>query len=142
MYHAMKVKVSLLTCREAETGTMANSNAFALYCRDMQDLAQESFQVLTLNQKNMILDRHLISLGSLSACAVHPREVLRPAILNSAAAICILHNHPSGDPKPSNDDQAMTKRIKSACELMGINLLDHIIIGRNVHYSFIDQGDL
>lgn len=90
---------------------------------------KEKMYVLFLNVKNKIVGYSLISMGSMTSSIVHPREVLKPAILCSAASIIMIHNHPSGDPDASTDDIAITKRIKSACEIMGINLLDHLILG-------------
>jgi len=140
MYKAMKSKISLMTVAEAEGPKVSCGEDFAAQCKDMENMSQESFHVFTLNQKNKIIDRHMVSLGSLTSTLVHPREVLRPAIISASAAICIVHNHPSGDPEPSGDDKALTKRIASACDLMGIRLLDHVIIGRGQHFSFVDEG--
>jgi len=142
MYKALKTTMSLMMVREAQETTMKCGADFAYECKDIASLAQESFHVITLNQKNKIIDRYLVSLGSLTATLVHPREVLRPAILDAAAAICVIHNHPSGDPTPSADDVAITTRIKDACVLMGIRLLDHVIIGNERYYSFVDEGGL
>ena len=117
------------------------------YCSDLADHAQEAFVVLTLNQKNRIIGRHLVSLGSATATLIHPREVFRPAILEGAASVMVVHNHPSGDPTPSSDDRRMTERLVEAAEILGIRLLDHVIIGDNQgseyitpYFSFVDEG--
>jgi DNA repair protein RadC len=84
----------------------------------------------------------LISQGSLNAAVVHPREVLRPAILASAQAVVLVHNHPSGDPEPSEDDVRLTLRMEEACGLLGIELLDHIVLGADRFRSLREGGYL
>lgn len=101
---------------------------------------EEEFHVLTYTQKNGELGRYLISIGTLTASLVHPRECLKPAILDSAAAICFLHNHPSGSVEPSRQDKTLTTRLCESCTLMGIRVLDHIIVARDGYYSFSDSG--
>jgi DNA repair protein RadC len=110
------------------------------YCKDLADLGQESFQVLTLTQKNQVIGRHMVSLGSLTGSLVHPREVYRPALLDNSAAVMLIHNHPSSDPQPSKDDKALTVRLIQAGEILGIRVLDHVIIGHGQHYSFVEAG--
>ena len=110
------------------------------------DNDKEKLYVIILNIKNKVIGYSLISMGSLTASIVHPREVLKPAILASAASIIIIHNHPSGDPEPSPDDIEITNRIAKSSSIMGINLLDHIILGFEAdefkgYYSF-KQKDL
>lgn len=90
---------------------------------------QEVFQVLHLNGKQRVFGFAEMSRGTLTASLVHPREVFAPAIREHAAAIIVLHNHPSGDPEPSAEDLAVTERLKRAGELLGVPLLDHVIIG-------------
>lgn len=99
-------------------------------CSDMSTLAQESFQVLLLNAKNNLMNRHMITLGIVDASLVHPREVLRPAIVDGASGVVMVHNHPSGDPAPSSDDIRITKQLIEAGRIVDIKILDHIIIGR------------
>lgn len=82
----------------------------------------------------------LVSQGSLTASVVHPREVFNPAIRDSAAAVICVHNHPSGDPQPSQEDRVLTRRLAEAGRLLGIQVLDHIIIGRQAYMSFADEG--
>jgi len=93
-------------------------------------LAQEAFFVITLNTKYRVIDRHLISLGILDACLVHPREVFRRAVMDCAAAVVLAHNHPSGDPSPSREDLKLTRQLIEAGRIMDIEILDHVIIGR------------
>jgi DNA repair protein RadC len=90
---------------------------------------REFFRVILLNTKNEVLGVPLISVGSLNASIVHPREILKPAILASAASIILTHNHPTGDPAPSREDVEFTRRFAKCCELIGIALLDHVITG-------------
>jgi len=102
---------------------------------------KEKMYIVLLNVKNNIIGYSLISMGSLTSSIVHPREVLKPAILASAASIIMVHNHPSGDPEPSTDDIEITDRINKALKIIGINLLDHIILGFEAdefkgYYSF------
>ena len=99
-------------------------------CGDMRRLAQESFQILCLNAKNCLTNRHMITLGLVNASLVHPREVMRPAIIESASAIVLIHNHPSGDPTPSAEDIRITRQLIEAAKIVDIKLLDHVIIGR------------
>ena len=97
---------------------------------------------LHLDAKNRILCFELISLGSLNQSVVHPREVFKSALLSSAAAMILIHNHPSGDPSPSPEDLKITQRLKEAGELLGIKVLDHLVVGETAYYSFADQGVL
>src|SRR5262249_30719327 len=94
-----------------------------------------------LDQKNRLTGLHTVSMGSLTASVVHPREVYKAAILAQAAAIICGHNHPSGDVHPSREDRALTTRLYQAGKLLGINLLDHIIVGEDgTYFSFADEG--
>lgn len=101
---------------------------------------REAFFVVTLDQKHRVIDKHLISLGTLTASLVCGREAFKTAIIEGAAAVAFVHNHPSGDPTPSPEDKAITKRLKEAGEILGIRVLDHCIIGRNGFTSFVDEG--
>lgn len=100
---------------------------------------KEYFISAHLDGKNRIAAVEIVSIGSLNQSIVHPREVFKTALLSSAAAIIILHNHPSGDPTPSREDIEITKRLKEAGELLGIRILDHIIIGET-YRSFVEHG--
>jgi DNA repair protein RadC len=99
-------------------------------CCDMSTLAQESMQIVTLNARNRMIDRHMITLGLADASLVHPREVFRPAILDGACTIVLVHNHPSGDPSPSAEDLRVTRQMVEAGRVIGIKITDHVIIGR------------
>ncbi|OGU56345.1 MAG: hypothetical protein A2X64_02045 [Ignavibacteria bacterium GWF2_33_9] len=100
----------------------------------------EKFFALLLNSSNQIIKRVNISNGTINASIVHPREVFRAAIIESAAAIIVLHNHPSGNPSPSNEDKAITRRLVEVGEIMKIQVLDHLIIAGNTFYSFAQDG--
>ena len=106
----------------------------------MRDMKKEIFKVVLLDCKNKIIKDITLSEGTLTKSIVHPREVIKEAVTESAAALVLIHNHPSGDPQPSPDDIEVTNRIISACELMGIRVLDHIIIGDNNYFSFFNEG--
>lgn len=101
---------------------------------------REHFLCLFLNTKNAVISKEIISIGSLSAAIVHPREVFRIGCKRSAASIICCHQHPSGDPSPSPEDIQLTKRLVEAGELLGISVLDHIIIGYQRHLSLKEQG--
>lgn len=107
---------------------------------DMTSLKQEHFVVLFLNVKNQILHKQTIFIGSLNASIVHPREIFREAVKRSAASIICAHNHPSGNPTPSTEDIDVTKRLYEAGILMGIELLDHVIIGDHQFISLKEKG--
>ncbi len=95
-----------------------------------------------LSTKNHLLKVETISLGSLNESVVHPREAFAPAVKESAAAVVFAHNHPSGDPAPSEADRRLTRRLKETGDLLGIRVLDHIIVGEGDYYSFADHGAL
>ncbi len=107
---------------------------------NVQEEAQEVFGILILNTKNKIVAVHEVSRGTLSASMVHPREVFKLAVLHNAAAIICFHNHPSGDPKPSRDDIEITERLVEAGKIMGIEILDHIIVGDDGYASLKERG--
>jgi len=107
----------------------------------LRDRDREEFWIAAVDQRHAIIGTHQASVGSLSASLVHPREILKPLVLASAAACILVHNHPSGDPTPSPDDEAITTRLIRACALLGIRVLDHVIVGAS-HYSFADAGKI
>ncbi len=101
---------------------------------------KEHFAVLLLNTKNHVISMPEVSVGSLSASVVHPREVFRAAIDHAAAAMILLHNHPSGDPTPSREDIAVTERLVKAGKIMDIPVLDHVVLGRDRFISLKEKG--
>ncbi|HKK95887.1 MAG TPA: DNA repair protein RadC [Anaerovoracaceae bacterium] len=112
------------------------------YMPELRHKKKEYLKALLLNTKGEVEFSETISVGELSNTAVHPREVFNPAIKKSAAAIIIVHNHPSGDPTPSDDDIQTTKRLISVGEIIGIKLLDHIIIGDDKYVSLKSIGEI
>ena len=118
-----------------------SADACRLLATYLADVDREHFVVLMLDQKNHVIGLHTVSMGSLTASIVHPREVFKAAILANAATILCGHNHPSGDPQPSREDRAITQRLAEAGKLLGINVVDHIIIGSaGKYFSFADEG--
>ncbi|WP_126991174.1 RadC family protein [Candidatus Kurthia intestinigallinarum] len=115
-------------------------DAATLLMSDMTNLKQEHFVVLYLNVKNQVIHKQTIFMGSLNASIVHPREIFREAVKRSAASIICAHNHPSGNPAPSSEDIDVTKRIQHAGEVLGIELLDHVIIGDHQFISLKEKG--
>jgi DNA repair protein RadC len=109
---------------------------------EMRSLKQEHFVTLFLNTKNQVIHRQTIFIGSLNASIVHPREVFREAVKRSAASIIVAHNHPSGDPSPSQEDIHVTKRLVESGKMIGIELLDHLIIGDRKFISLKEKGYL
>jgi DNA repair protein RadC len=112
--------------------------ARAIYAR--LDADKEHFVLLALNNKNRVNGFKLISTGSLTASLVHPREVWRAALHLCAAAVIFVHNHPSGDPAPSQEDQDITRRLKETGDILGIRVLDHVVLGNDRFFSFSDRG--
>jgi DNA repair protein RadC len=104
--------------------------------------AVEQFGVLLLDSRHRVIRTALLSIGTVDASIVHPREVFRAAAAAGAAAVILFHNHPSGDPAPSGDDVELTRRIVRAGELMGITVIDHIIVAENRYHSLRERGDL
>jgi DNA repair protein RadC len=113
---------------------------FDYFHHEFRDSRKEYFLVLLLDGKNRIIRRVQVSEGSLNQSIVHPREVFSPAVKESAAAMILVHNHPTGDPAPSQEDIAITRRLKEAGEIMGIRVLDHIIVGDGEYLSFVERG--
>lgn len=118
----------------------SSKDVAALLHEYLKDVDREHFVVFFCDQKDRIVGIHTVSMGSLTASVVHPREVFKAAILANAAAIICGHNHPSGDVQPSREDRALTTRLYQAGKLLGIQVLDHIIIGHNNYFSFADEG--
>jgi DNA repair protein RadC len=116
------------------------ADAAALVMSDLRFQETERFWVLLLNTKNEVLDRIEVSRGGLASSPVHPREVFKAAIRHGAAGVILVHNHPSGDPTPSQADLAITARLGRAGGLMGIPIIDHIIVGDGRFVSLRERG--
>lgn len=123
---------------EAATVVRGPETVFDL-TRDIRGTNREHFVGFYLNTRNQVLRREVISIGSLNASIVHPREVFTPAIALSAANLILAHNHPSGDPSPSEEDLAITRRLVDAGRLLGIDVLDHVIVCRDQYASFRER---
>lgn len=108
--------------------------------QELRDYQQEHLIGIYLNTKNEIIQRKTLFVGSLNQSVAHPREIFRGAVRCSAARLICVHNHPSGNPRPSGNDLALTKRIQKCGEMMGIDLLDHIITGHTDYVSFREEG--
>jgi len=106
----------------------------------MSHLKKEHFKVIYLDSRKSIIKEETIFIGTLNASIIHPREIFEFAIIESAAAIILVHNHPSGDPTPSEDDLEITKQLVNSGKILGINVLDHVVIGRENIYSFKENG--
>ena len=117
-----------------------SQDLFRHYYPRLRDLRHEVFKAVLLDAKHRIIRDVTVSEGSLTLSIVHPREVFNLAVRESAAAIIFLHNHPSGDPQPSPEDRTLTARLLAAGQILGIQVLDHLIIGDNSYLSFADQG--
>lgn len=117
-------------------------DAAALVMAQMRHLDREQFQVLLLDTKHQVLAIELISVGSLNSTVVHPRELFKIAIRRSAHAVILVHNHPSGDPTPSREDVDLTRRLVQAGRILGIEVLDHLVIGDGRFVSLRRRGDL
>ena len=122
------------------TSIKSPEDAAGLVMEEMRYLDREHFCALILNAKNHVMARENISIGTLNSSAVHPRELFKAAIRRSAAAIILVHNHPSGDPEPSSEDLEVTAKLVEAGKIVGIQVLDHIIIGDNIFVSFKAKG--
>ena len=130
--HAPGARVQLRTPREAAAYLLPAYGARAV----------EHFGVVLLDSKHRVVRTSVVAVGTLNTTVVHPRDVFREAVLGAAAAVVVFHNHPSGDPSPSADDVELTRRLAAAGELMGIDLVDHIVLGDVRYCSFKELGKL
>lgn len=123
------------------TGTKiaSSQSVFQHYYPLLRDLRHEVFKVILLDAKHAVIRDLTVSEGSLTTSLVHPREVYNEAVRESAAAVIFLHNHPSGDPTPSAEDRTLTRRLQEAGNILGIQVLDHVIIGDGRFVSFADE---
>lgn len=133
--------------RSHETGTprlylTGPEDVADMFMREMAALDREHFRAVLLNTKNRILGVRTISIGSLNASIVHAREVFKAAVAESAQAIVLVHNHPSGLPEPSSEDIAVTERLAEAGRILGIEILDHIVLGSQGFVSLKEMGHL
>lgn len=136
---AMSSRINDSTLRRGEAFQQSR-DVFDLFYPRLRHEKQECFLCLLLDTRNRVQREVEISRGGLSAAMVNPRDVLAQAISEKASAIILVHNHPSGNPSPSADDVNMTRRLKEACQLTGIRLLDHVVIGEEGYVSLADTG--
>ena len=116
------------------------AEVYAAYAPLMEDLKREVFRIALLDAQNGLLHDRVISQGTLSASLVHPRDVFKPAILESAASVILLHNHPSGDPTPSREDIRLTRQLVECARLLDLRIHDHVVIGRGRFVSLAERG--
>lgn len=133
-------KRALATPLSSGTRIGSSQDLFQHYYPRLRDLRHEVFMIILLDAKHTIIRDATVSEGSLTLSIVHPREVFNLAVRESAAAVIFLHNHPSGDPQPSPEDQDLTMRLAAAGQLLGIRVLDHLVIGDGAYVSFADRG--
>lgn len=127
---------------QAGQALRSSEDVFRHFRDSLEKEKREMFYVVLLNNKNRKIRDVKISEGSLTASLVHPREVYNPVIRDSAAAVIFVHNHPSGDPAPSQEDIDITRRLKEIGDVMGVRVLDHVVIGYDRYFSFSDKGML
>jgi DNA repair protein RadC len=144
---AARIKAALGIARryaseKLPVGTIVTGSAslFGYMREKLAGLRRERFYTVMLDTKHRILREEMVAVGSLNESVVHPREVFRAAIAESAAAVIFVHNHPSGNPEPSIQDRRLTTRLCQAGELVGIRVLDHMVIGADTYFSFAEQG--
>ncbi len=118
----------------------SSRDIFQHYREHLGSQKKELFYVVLLDGKNRKIRDVRVSEGSLTSSLVHPREVFHPVVRESAAAIILVHNHPSGDPTPSREDLEITRRLRQAGEIMGVRVLDHVVIGKGRYVSFVEDG--
>ena len=118
----------------------SSKEVFDYLYHSLRDCRREKFKVLFLNAKNQILEERTVFEGTVDSSAVYPRELIREALRCEASSLIFVHNHPSGDPSPSDSDRGITKELVFAANVMQIKVLDHIIIGNNRYFSFADTG--
>jgi DNA repair protein RadC len=139
VYETLTVKEEITNYLKAGSRYTSPSQVFETFSFLMKE-TKEMFLTLHLNGKNSIICMEIVSIGSLNQSIVHPREVFKTACLSNAAAVLLVHQHPTGDPSPSSEDIAITRRLKEAGEIMGIKVLDHIIVGDGEYLSFVERG--
>jgi len=143
---AIEIGRRVVAARDSKKRDKIGSSADAVdYCRRhfatlIREATQEEFHVITLDTKNTVIDSHCVTVGTLDASLVHPREVFRVAIKDASASVILAHNHPSGDPTPSREDRQVTSRLTDSGELLGIDVLDHIVMGREGCVSIRELG--
>lgn len=139
VYEIFKVEEDVLSYLETGSRFTSPKQVYETFRFLMQE-TKENFVTLHLDGKNKVVCMDVVSIGSLNQSLVHPREVYKTACLSNAASIILIHQHPTGDPSPSQEDIAITRRLREAGELLGIKVLDHIIVGEGEYLSFVERG--
>ena len=134
-------RIAQVESREREQITSSRSLAFKMM-QELGDKKQEHLVALYLNSQNHIIHQQTIFIGSVSRSIAEPREIMHYAVKHMAASLILVHNHPSGVPQPSQNDDRVTKNVRQACDLMGVVMLDHLIVGRNDYFSYREKTDL
>lgn len=142
MPRKMRTIISMVYDKDAtiDAPFIDTAREVAKHTEDLKLADREHFVVLILNAHRLCIGKQTVSIGTLSASLVHPREVFKPAISMGGAAIICVHNHPSGDFSPSAEDREVTRRLSRAGELLGIPLADHVIVASNGYFSFKENG--
>lgn len=125
---------------EEDVKINCGEDVFRVFGSKMMDLESENFKVIYLNTRKRVLKEKTLFVGTLDESVVHPREIFKVALEEGAAGIVLVHNHPSGDPTPSDDDVRVTKELIEAGKILGVDVLDHVIIGRNGYWSIMENG--
>lgn len=131
VYYGSQERLSKITCPD---------DVSALLMAELRYKKQEHFMIVILDTKNQVTAIETITIGTLNASLVHPREVFCRAIRKSANGVILVHNHPSGDPQPSREDQLLTERLCESGKIIGISILDHVVLGDGRYYSFKENG--
>jgi len=134
-FNSFQMKLSMV--KEAKFSRASSPTMVRELCEDIANLSQEAFVVLTLNAKNNVIDKHMVTLGLIDASLVHPREVFKRAIMDDAASIILVHNHPSGDITPSAEDIRVTNQLIAAGKILDIQVIDHVIVSTSKHNPFL-----
>ena len=139
VYETLHVSEDITTYLQHNQRYTAPSQVYETF-KFLMSETKEMFLTLHLDGKNRIVAIDLVSIGSLNQSIVHPREVFKTALLSNAAALILVHQHPTGDPTPSSEDIAITRRLREAGEILGLKVLDHIIVGDGEYISFVERG--
>lgn len=144
-YKGFKIKVTMTRegkNRYEPVRLLSSEDVYNFVQDALENSDRERFLAIYLNGKNCVIGVDEVSTGSATTSIVHPREVLKGAILANAPAMIVVHNHPSGDPVPSSEDKAITRRLKENCDLIGITLLDHVIVGDGRYASMKERNEI
>ncbi|MBP2029428.1 DNA repair protein RadC [Methanohalophilus levihalophilus] len=127
-------------CDEPRRKITSSADVYSILYPQVRELKKERLTTLHLDTKNNVIREEVVSIGTLNSNIVHPREIFKSALLESAASVILTHNHPSGDPSPSREDIAVTRKLVDGGKLLGIDVLDHVIIGDGRYVSLKDEG--